>query len=63
LNLFECFKFVDEIIGKVSDVLSSHFPDYVALLTADMPRDVSMVISEFLVRLVTISCIIVGIID
>ncbi|CAB4014557.1 V-type proton ATPase subunit S1-like [Paramuricea clavata] len=29
----------DEIIGKVSDLLSSHFPDYVALLTADMPRD------------------------
>ena len=29
----------DEIIGKVSEVLSSHFPDHVALLTADMPRD------------------------
>lgn len=34
--------FLDEIIGKVSDALSGHFPDYVALLTADMPRDVSV---------------------
>ncbi|XP_028401034.1 V-type proton ATPase subunit S1-like [Dendronephthya gigantea] len=29
----------DEIIGQVSDILSGHFPDYIALLTADMPRD------------------------
>ncbi|XP_046853300.1 V-type proton ATPase subunit S1-like [Xenia sp. Carnegie-2017] len=29
----------DQMIGKVSDILSHHYDDYIALLTADKPRD------------------------
>lgn len=48
LNIF----YLDEIIGQVSEVLSSHFPDYVALLTADMPRDVSKVLVHIFIVVV-----------
>ena len=39
----------DEIIGKMSEVLASHFADYVGLLTANMPRDVSVACWEMVV--------------
>ena len=33
------------MIGKVSDILSHHYDDYIAFLTADKPRDVSFFLS------------------